>query len=79
MSPAPCCCRAEGRTLQAVKDPASPHRVANHNFGSWESWEVTSSGLVNLQWRHKVQAGSACDWTPAAVLGTGLLMLGGTA
>ena len=54
LSPASCCCRAEGRALQAVKDPACPHRVANHNFGAWESWEVTSSGLVNLQWRHKV-------------------------
>ena len=54
LSPASGCCRAEGRALQAVKDPASPHRVANHNFGAWESWEVTSSGLVNLQWRHKV-------------------------
>ncbi|DBB07539.1 TPA: hypothetical protein ACH3X3_008996 [Trebouxia sp. C0006] len=46
--------RADGRSLQAVKAPDAPHRVANHNFGSWESWEVTSSGLVNVQWRHKV-------------------------
>ncbi|KAL0040922.1 hypothetical protein WJX79_010101 [Trebouxia sp. C0005] len=45
---------ADGRSLQAVKAPDVPHRVANHNFGSWESWEVTSSGLVNVQWRHKV-------------------------
>lgn len=49
-------CRADGRSLQAVKAHNAPHRVANHNFGSWESWEVTSSGLVNLQWRHKVPA-----------------------
>ncbi|DBB04251.1 TPA: hypothetical protein ACH3X1_013272 [Trebouxia sp. C0004] len=45
---------ADGRSLQAVKAPDAPHRVANHNFGSWESWEVTSSGLVNVQWHHKV-------------------------
>ncbi|KAL3147663.1 hypothetical protein ABBQ32_002416 [Trebouxia sp. C0010 RCD-2024] len=31
---------ADGRSLQAVKAHDAPHRVANHNFGSWESWEV---------------------------------------
>ena len=50
------CCRADGRGLQAVKAHDAPHQVANYNFGSWESWEVTSSGLVNVQWRHKVNA-----------------------
>lgn len=42
---------AEGRLLQAVRGSSKPHRVANHNFGSWESWEMCPShGLVNVAW-----------------------------
>jgi len=40
---------AEGRLLQAVRGSSYPHRVANHNFGSWESWRACPShGLVNV-------------------------------
>ena len=47
-------CRAGGRTLQAVKDPAAPHQIANYNTGPWESWEACAAGLGNLQWEYKV-------------------------
>lgn len=53
-----------------MKAHDAPHRVANHNFGSWESWEITSSGLVNLQWRHKVPVDVTSVTTHVHVAGT---------
>lgn len=46
--------RAEGRTLQAVRDINAPPRVNNHNFGSWESWSLVNGHLVNCKWTNKV-------------------------
>lgn len=44
---------AEGRTLQAVARDDAPHRVNNHNFGDWESWEPTPEGLMNVRFKNK--------------------------
>lgn len=46
-------CSAEGKTLQAVWKEGAPHRINNHNFGDWESWDTTTEGLMNVRWRKK--------------------------
>eukprot|EP00899_Mesostigma_viride_P016308 jgi/Mesvir1/24679/Mv21971-RA.1 len=57
---------AEGRNLQAVKTEGTPHRCANYNFNTWETWEAVlkeaSPGgsenqeviFRNRAWGHKV-------------------------
>jgi len=45
---------AEGRTLQAVRGDEAPHRINNHNFGDWESWEQGAEGLTNVKWGKKL-------------------------
>ena len=41
--------------MQAVESLNEPHRLHNHNFGAWESWEAQGDELVNSHWRHKVR------------------------
>lgn len=49
-------CRADGRTIQAVEAVNDPHRVHNHNFTAWESWEQHEDELVNAHWKHKASS-----------------------
>lgn len=42
---------AEGKTLQALGREGAPHRINNHNFGDWESWEQTEEGLLNVKFK----------------------------
>ncbi|KAK9835356.1 hypothetical protein WJX81_004314 [Elliptochloris bilobata] len=44
---------AEGRILQAAREPGAPHRLAGHAFGAQEGWRTTPAGLLNCQWREK--------------------------
>ena len=48
--------RAEGRMLQAVREPDAAHRLAGHTFGAQEGWHTTPAGLLNCQWRDKAYA-----------------------
>ncbi|GAB4815426.1 hypothetical protein N2152v2_002472 [Parachlorella kessleri] len=37
--------RADGRTIQAVEALNEPHRIHNHSFSAWESWEDAGGEL----------------------------------
>eukprot|EP00216_Chloropicon_sp_CCMP2111_P001237 CAMPEP_0198241290 /NCGR_PEP_ID=MMETSP1446-20131203/6131_1 /TAXON_ID=1461542 ORGANISM="Unidentified sp, Strain CCMP2111" /NCGR_SAMPLE_ID=MMETSP1446 /ASSEMBLY_ACC=CAM_ASM_001112 /LENGTH=619 /DNA_ID=CAMNT_0043924101 /DNA_START=1 /DNA_END=1860 /DNA_ORIENTATION=+ len=42
---------AEGRLLQDVRSKKENPRVANYNFGSWESWTLAENKLMNCAWK----------------------------